>query len=159
MADDMAPEIKVEIPASRKKRGGARPGAGRPKGFREMSSHHARMMVSNYAKEHTKEAVDVLRAIMKGGRNESARVAAANSILDRGWGKPAQAVEVTASGSIALEVQHAVTIEQLSAEERALLRQLLESRLAAKALPVIDVREEDGPGEQIGSADRATRRP
>ena len=73
-------------------------------------------------------------------KNEAARVNAANSLLDRGWGKAAQALEVSASGSIALEVQqHALTIQQLSREERALLRQLLEMRKAATAPPVIDM--------------------
>ena len=132
----------IEVPAlpSKKKRGGARPGAGRPKGFREMASHHARMTVANYAKQYTTEAIDVLRKIALTGKNESARVAAANALLDRGHGKPPQAVEVNASGSIALEVQqHALTIQQLSREERALLRQLLEMRKAATAPPVIDM--------------------
>ncbi|TAJ89722.1 hypothetical protein [Reyranella sp.] len=44
------------------------------------------------AQKHTSEALKTLASIMKGGDSDSARVAAAKELLDRGYGKPAQAI-------------------------------------------------------------------
>jgi Family of unknown function (DUF5681) len=41
------------------------------------------------ARQHTEAALQTLVEIAANGENESARVAAANTLLDRGWGKPA----------------------------------------------------------------------
>ena len=47
--------------------------------------------IKSLARAHTETAINVLAGIMqKNDAPESARVAAANSLLDRGWGKPAQ---------------------------------------------------------------------
>jgi hypothetical protein len=43
------------------------------------------------ARSHTNLAIKVLAGIAKDGTNDGARVAAAVALLDRGWGKPAQA--------------------------------------------------------------------
>ena len=40
------------------------------------------------AREHTADALQVLVTIAKAGESEAARVSAANSLLDRGYGKP-----------------------------------------------------------------------
>jgi hypothetical protein len=53
---------------------------GRPKGDGE---------IRELAREHTEMALRTLAEIAERGENESARVAAANGLLDRGWGKPA----------------------------------------------------------------------
>lgn len=45
-----------------------------------------------YAGQYTTEAVDALVKIMRKGKTEQARVAAANAILDRAVGKPPQAL-------------------------------------------------------------------
>ena len=45
--------------------------------------------IRELARQHTVMALRTLREIAECGENESARVAAANSLLDRGWGKPA----------------------------------------------------------------------
>jgi hypothetical protein len=45
--------------------------------------------IRELARQHTVMALRTLREIAEHGENESARVAAANSLLDRGWGKPA----------------------------------------------------------------------
>jgi len=64
----------------------ANPG-GRPKGWQE---------IERLAREKSTDAILTLDAISK---NEdyppNARVAAANSILDRGWGRPKQSVDLT----------------------------------------------------------------
>jgi hypothetical protein len=45
--------------------------------------------IRELAQQHTLAALRTLIEIAENGENESARVAAANSILDRGWDKPA----------------------------------------------------------------------
>jgi hypothetical protein len=47
--------------------------------------------IRSLARSHTEIALKVLAGIAKDGTNESARVAAAVALLDRGWGKPPQA--------------------------------------------------------------------
>lgn len=57
---------------------------GRPKEIAEV-----RML----AQEHTKEAIETLVKIMRNTKaTAAARVAASNAILDRGYGKPSQAL-------------------------------------------------------------------
>lgn len=73
-------------------RGGARPGAGRPKG----AINKATADIREAAQQYTDQALGVLVQIATAGESEAARVAAANSILDRAHGKPRQAVEVEA---------------------------------------------------------------
>ena len=48
--------------------------------------------VRDLARKHTKAAIDTLATIMKGGESEQAKILAANSLLDRGWGKPTQPI-------------------------------------------------------------------
>ena len=57
--------------------------------------------VRDLAREQTENAVNVLTGIMNDEEApHAARVTAANSLLDRGWGKPAQSVAVTHSKSV-----------------------------------------------------------
>jgi Family of unknown function (DUF5681) len=53
--------------------------AGRPKGHQE---------IRELARTHTNTALKTLVDVAERGRSESARVAAAIALLDRGWGKP-----------------------------------------------------------------------
>lgn len=73
--------------------GGARPGAGRPKGSRSAATKQQQATLGELAKALAPEALDALASVMRTGQSEAARVSAANSILDRGYGKPVQAVE------------------------------------------------------------------
>lgn len=73
-------------------RGGARSGAGRPKGSKNRATQSAKAKLSDLAKQYAPEALEVLAEVMRNGESESARIAAANSIIDRGYGKPVQAV-------------------------------------------------------------------
>jgi hypothetical protein len=69
--------------------GGKRPGAGRKKGV----PNKATADVKAAAQKYTSKAVKVLATIMEDkDQAGAARVAAANAILDRGYGKPTQAV-------------------------------------------------------------------
>jgi hypothetical protein len=45
------------------------------------------------ARTHTEESINTLADIMRNSKSDPARVTAANCILDRGWGKPAQMVQ------------------------------------------------------------------
>jgi hypothetical protein len=56
---------------------------GRPKGHGDLRE---------LARQHTEDAIATLVAICRNGENESARVAAANALLDRAWGKPPVAI-------------------------------------------------------------------
>lgn len=67
-------------------RGGKRPGAGRKAGSRNKAT--ADVMAA--AQVYTTEAVDTLAQIMRSGESETARVTAADKLLDRGHGKAPQ---------------------------------------------------------------------
>lgn len=70
--------------------GGRRPGAGRPKG----AVSQARRDLTKAAQEYTDAALQTLRDVMTDASTPpSARISAAVAILDRGHGKPRQAVE------------------------------------------------------------------
>jgi hypothetical protein len=53
----------------------------------------AKRDLADMAKGHAATALKTLADIAKGGESESARVSAANAILDRAYGKPSQSVK------------------------------------------------------------------
>jgi hypothetical protein len=63
--------------------------------------------VRELARQYTQDAVDAMVAVMANGSGP-ARVAAANALLDRAWGKAAQ--PVTGEGGEG-SVQHTVTVK------------------------------------------------
>ncbi len=102
-------------------RGGKRPGAGRPrtaearKAETKKQAAERRQTLVDLASAYTEEALDTLAQIMRSQKaTASARVAAANSILDRAHGKPPQAIE------------HIPTVDDL---DRAIA--VIEQRMAA----------------------------
>ncbi len=69
---------------------------GRPKGIGE---------VRELARSHTADAIDGLVAIASNpDAPAAARVAAYNSLLDRGWGRPSQMLETTDPGSLVVQI-------------------------------------------------------
>jgi hypothetical protein len=78
---------------------------GRPKG----AVNKVTADVKAQAQVHTKAALAALVKIMEKGESEAAKVAAANSILDRGHGRPKQAVE--ASGPDGGPIEHSLTVK------------------------------------------------
>ena len=76
-------------------RGGKREGAGRPKGSRNAATKDQIADLASAARGASHEALAALISIAKGGQSEAARVSAATAILDRGFGKPVQAMEHT----------------------------------------------------------------
>lgn len=75
--------------------GGKREGAGRKPGARTKARKVEIVSLADKAKVHADAAIATLAEICKTGSTESARVAAANAILDRAYGKPKQAVDVS----------------------------------------------------------------
>lgn len=63
--------------------------SGRPK---------ASAKVRDLARAHTETALEALVQIATAGESEAARVAAANAILDRGYGKPSQPIDGDGEG-------------------------------------------------------------
>jgi hypothetical protein len=63
--------------------------------------------IRSLARSHTRTALNVLVGVMRNTKAAApARIAAANAILDRGWGKAAQAIENGDDG--ALELIHRI---------------------------------------------------
>jgi hypothetical protein len=63
--------------------------------------------IRSLARSHTRTALNVLVDVMRNTKAPPpARIAAANAILDRGWGKATQAIETGDDG--ALELIHRI---------------------------------------------------
>lgn len=86
--------------------GGRRPGAGRKPGKKNART----IEIEQKAREHTAEALKALLYIAKNGKSEPARVSAATALLDRGYGRPRQAVEHTGEGGgpVHVKVTHQI---------------------------------------------------
>jgi hypothetical protein len=81
-------------------RGGKREGAGRPAAATTKVGRELKAA----AQEYTEDALAVLASIMNAKEEPAAaRVSAANAILDRGHGKPKQAIDVDANVKATVE--------------------------------------------------------
>jgi hypothetical protein len=79
-------------------RGGKRPNAGRPSGRANTLTRKQKRTLTDIARTHTEEAVKTLVSVMKDkSAPPAAKVSASNSLLDRAWGKPSQAVHHSGS--------------------------------------------------------------
>ncbi len=67
---------------------------GRPKGALNKSTKDIKALAS----KHGPDAIKKLVAIMDRGESDAVQVNAAKELLDRGYGKPAQALEHTGGG-------------------------------------------------------------
>lgn len=56
------------------------------------------------AREYTQEALDVLAGCLK-SKSAAIKIKAARELLDRGWGKPRQSVELGATDDVSVRVQ------------------------------------------------------
>ena len=77
-------------------RGGARAGAGRPKGAPNKATRPIREAARDYSEQALLTLAEVMNDKTQAG---PARVAAANALLDRGFGKPTQVVAGDDEGS------------------------------------------------------------
>jgi len=75
--------------------------------------------ITELARAHTANAIATLVAICRNGASESARVAAANALLDRGYGRPSQAIEHEVRQVTVARVPHVcATVEEWAAQHR-----------------------------------------
>ena len=82
------------------RRGGARVNAGRPLGRKTKATLEAKATLSELAREYTQVALDALvRVASSLQSSDSATVAAAVALLDRGYGRPSQSIDVTGASS------------------------------------------------------------
>lgn len=70
------------------KHGGRREGAGRPAGAPNKATREQGAKLSELAKSYSDIAFSTLVNVAMNGSSDTARIAAANSNLDRGYGKP-----------------------------------------------------------------------
>lgn len=79
-----------------KPRGGKRPGAGRPLGALGKITRPLREL----AALHSEDCIAVLVELRDHAEAEQVRLAAANSLLDRGHGKPRQEIDLSDDGKV-----------------------------------------------------------
>ena len=70
--------------------GGMREGFVRPAGACNNLTNRIKLNLSELAREYTNDALDTLVEVMQSSQSDSARIAAATAILDRGYGRPAK---------------------------------------------------------------------
>ena len=68
--------------------GGMREGSGRPAGAANKAASELKINLSELAREYTNDALVTLVDVMQSSQSDSARIAAATAILDRGYGRP-----------------------------------------------------------------------
>jgi hypothetical protein len=66
------------------------------------------------AREYTMAVLKVLAEVMEHGESESARVSAARTLLDRGWGNPTQHIEADVKQTFATLLASLATGEEVS---------------------------------------------
>ena len=69
---------------------------GRPKAIAE---------VRHLARQYTSLAIETLASIVQHGDKETARVAAAQALLDRGWGKAVQSLDTSGDASLRIHLE------------------------------------------------------
>ena len=68
-------------------RGGARPGAGRKPGSPNKATRKKKQSLAELAQTHTEEALGAIVEVMRQSQNLTAKLKAAETILDRGHGR------------------------------------------------------------------------
>ena len=68
--------------------GGNREGSGRPGGAGNKATSELKLNLSELARKQTQDALSALVGVMNTSQSDSARIAAATAILDRGYGRP-----------------------------------------------------------------------
>ena len=80
--------------------GGSRAGAGRPPG----AVNETTKVIRAAAQKHGPDLIEELVRLAKHSESDAARVAAANAVLDRGYGRPKQSVEHSGEGGGPIQV-------------------------------------------------------
>ena len=97
------------------KRGGVRPGSGRKKGSKVRATIENRGTIGELARAHTEIALETLVRIATKSESDAAAVAASNSLLDRGYGKPSQAIEHTGKDGGPIQTQQVSPLDEIEA--------------------------------------------
>lgn len=71
--------------------------------------------IRSLAQEYGQDAIRELATILTTSENHSARIAAAKELLDRGYGKSTQAVELTGADGQPIETNTHLTVEFVKA--------------------------------------------
>lgn len=78
-----------------KQKGGARPGAGRPKGAPNKASGEIKAIARQYGPAAIRKLARMAGLVgKKPAETEAVRVTAMRDLLDRGYGKPTQGIEI-----------------------------------------------------------------
>jgi hypothetical protein len=93
--------------------------SGNPKGRPSIKGE-----VETLARTYTVEALETLADLMRNGASDNVRMAAANALLNRGWGLPRQAID----GSLAIAPAPQKLINQMSLAEVEAELALLEDK-------------------------------
>jgi hypothetical protein len=80
--------------------GGSRPGSGRPRGCQDKRTIAQGLSLSELAQRHAPDAIKELARIMKNSPSDAARCTAINILLDRGYGRPPQSIDVSNKDSV-----------------------------------------------------------
>ena len=97
-----------------KKTGGRRKGSGN-KNNAVVLEGNTIVYITDLAKQYGREAIETLATIMRMEKAPVAvRVAASNSLLDRGYGKPSQAITGADGGPLIVEVLRLTDGEEVS---------------------------------------------
>lgn len=102
-------------PASKGRWGPGQSGnpSGRPAGLADVRAA---------ARAYTQEALDTLASVIRdAGASPAARVAAATALLDRGWGRPEQAVAITSTATDAPEGDRVLALREAAVAALAAL--------------------------------------
>lgn len=97
-------------------RGGKRSGAGRPAGAKARATVEQKATLEELARSHTETALNALVSIATKSDSDAARVSAANALLDRGYGKPKQAIEHGNKDGEAFKVDGSLRVEFVTAK-------------------------------------------
>ncbi len=87
---------------------------------RASNGYKARPSVRELARRHTKIAIQRIKQLCDGAESEAVQLGAANSLLDRGWGRPTQEITGADGGPLVVltrsfDADEPLTIEHAGA--------------------------------------------
>lgn len=104
------------IPPQRNEHGHFLPGvSGNPNG----RISEQKREVQELARLHSVEAIETAVMIMRTSKSETNRLVAANMLLDRGWGRPRQSVEVEEHGRSLEQILQGIAAAREAEQEAA----------------------------------------
>jgi hypothetical protein len=100
--------------------------SGNPAGKKPGTRNKATLEIRALARDHGETAIKRLVHLLDHALSETAQIQAAKELLDRGFGKPAQAVELSGKDGAPMEVRSLREgLEALTPKQRAAIRAAL----------------------------------